>query len=104
MAHGIAAIGELLAWTADARAKQKAERDAEILSLANEGKTQREIAEEVGCDHKTVGNVLNYGEKRTVSEIPQVPANQPDANLQTPPPSGVFCARYTVAAFLVNSC
>ena len=80
VAHGIAAIGELLAWTADARAKQKAERDAEIMRLAEEGKTQQEIAVETGVAQGTVSGVLSY-QKQTVSEIDKAPANQPDANL-----------------------
>lgn len=36
----------------------KAKRDAEIIRLDAEGKTQREIAGSVGCDQKTVSNTL----------------------------------------------
>jgi phage N-6-adenine-methyltransferase len=55
--------------TQEVRDKAKAERDAKIQRLANEGMTQREIGAEVGVDHKTVGNVL--GEKGNSFVIPQ---------------------------------
>jgi predicted transcriptional regulator len=58
--------------TREARDKANAERDATIQRLAQEGKTQRNIAEQVGVDQKTVSNVLRE-EKRNTSKIPQAP-------------------------------
>jgi hypothetical protein len=44
-------------------------RDARTRELAEEGKTHREIADEVGVDYKTVGNVLGKNWK----SIPKFP-------------------------------
>ncbi|WP_339637796.1 helix-turn-helix domain-containing protein [uncultured Haliea sp.] len=49
----------------------KVERNQKIEQLADQGKSQREIAAEVGVDHKTVGKALS-GEKRNSAEIPQI--------------------------------
>ena len=40
------------------RVLERAEREREILRLHREGFSQREIAERVGCHHRTVGRVL----------------------------------------------
>lgn len=41
----------------------KKKRDAKILELHGEGKSQREISEEVGCAKGTIQNVLDDGQK-----------------------------------------
>ncbi|MCK7581720.1 MAG: helix-turn-helix domain-containing protein [Chromatiales bacterium] len=54
--------------THDAREAAKAERAAEIQRLAEEGRTQREIAEELGIPKSTVDRLAP---KRTLSEMGQ---------------------------------
>lgn len=57
--------------TREAREQVKAERDREIQRLAEEGKTQREIAASVGVTHQGVSKIL--GNKRNPSESCQAP-------------------------------
>ena len=45
-------------WTKELRENEKQERDAEIARLREEGKTTREIADEVDIDHATVARTL----------------------------------------------
>lgn len=54
--------------TLQAREDAKQARDAEIIALSEKGLSQREIAKEVGVDHKTVCNIL--GEKGNTSVFP----------------------------------
>lgn len=56
--------------TKAARETAKVERNHKIEQLAEQGKTQREIAAEVGVDQKTVSNQLSE-EKRKPSETPK---------------------------------
>lgn len=83
-------LGCSLRWarslTQAARTKAKAQRDAEIMRLAEQGKTQREIAEEVGV---SVGMVNAGVQKRNSSEIeqnaepvPTAPADDYDKAIQ----------------------
>jgi|GEM_PF-3394729 len=55
--------------TVDLRKHVELMRDSKIDLLKYEGLSNRAIAAEMGCDHKTVGAVLR-GEKRNGSEIP----------------------------------
>ena len=57
--------------TAEDRDVAKQERNDEIKRLADEGHTQREIAEVVGVDHRTVGRTL--GQNGTTPKMPQTP-------------------------------
>jgi len=59
-----------------ARENYKRDRDALIVALSMSGKKQREIAEQVGVDQKTVSNVLAE-EKSHAAEIPQTDAELP---------------------------
>jgi len=76
--------------TRDARAAAKAVQDAEILRLAAEGKTQREIAKAVGVDQKTVSNRVEEKRKPFVfpqnSDIDLVDQSQPDPSAPEPRP------------------
>jgi predicted transcriptional regulator len=51
------------------RSNLSKQRDFDILTMNDEGMSLREIAEKVGCDHKTVSNVIG-GEKERTVEIP----------------------------------
>jgi phage N-6-adenine-methyltransferase len=55
--------------TQEVRDRAKAERDAKIQKLANEGMTQREIADEVGVAQMTVSNVISEQKGNTFVSI-----------------------------------
>ena len=63
-------------------------RDFAIESLAEQGISQREIASRVGCDQKTVSNILRE-EKRHDAKIPQpeVAPEEPTEDAQEEEPS-----------------
>lgn len=74
--------------TKDARDQAKAEQAKKMQQGAEAGKTQREIAAELGVDHKTVGNTLKkLGEKTNSSLFPQgpeTPDQQPEPDAPIP--------------------
>jgi hypothetical protein len=61
--------------TKDERDRLDAARDAEIIRLKDEGKSNREVARQVGVEHHTVASIAS-GEKRKPSEIPQLDPNR----------------------------
>ena len=85
--------------TREARAKAKQERDSKIAELAAEGKSQREIAGEVGANKETVARVTGW--KRNTSENNQTePPEQPQPEQQSQPQSrgvGVRIAHEAIA-------
>src|SRR5690606_33343970 len=76
--------------TKGAREFAKVERDTRITALASEGKSQREIAAEVGVHHSTVQDVV--GGKRNSSEIRRASLSAPEQ--QQPPVSRGVGVRY----------
>jgi hypothetical protein len=66
--------------TEEARTTAKAARDAEVIRQKGEGKSNREIARDIGVHHDTVADII--GGKRKGSEIrqpsPDPPAPDPD--------------------------
>jgi predicted transcriptional regulator len=68
--------------TKEARDRANAERDATIQRLAREGKTQREIADQVGLTQPGVKKVLDN--KRNSSESYQAPESSPPAVPDSP--------------------
>ena len=75
-------------WTKDLRNQEKRIRTERIIALADEGMTQRQIADEVGVDHRTVGNLL--GKNDQMREIPQdAPAPVPPVKPEAPPENPV---------------
>lgn len=70
--------------TREARDQAKAERDRKITELAAEGKTQREIAAEVGCGKGTIDRTI--APKRNSSETGQpTPQTEPQPTPETEP-------------------
>ena len=61
-------------WTKELREKQKQERDAEIAHLSEEGKTTREIADEVDLDHATVARALQDSRTGKMRQEPEIEA------------------------------
>ncbi len=70
-------------WTEAARERLKKERDEAIAKKKAEGKSNRQIAKEVGVDDKTVGNALRKNSDRKNS-APQQEASEPSEKQDTP--------------------
>lgn len=76
--------------TKEARERVTAERDATIRRLAEEGQTQRQIAEQVGMTQQGVGKLLNNKRKSSESSQDKSRANvpmDPDPSVFTMSPS-----------------
>ena len=67
-------------WTKALREQEKQERDAEIARLRDEGKTQQEIADEVGVERSTVAK--NVKDSRT-GIIHKMPESEAELEIQT---------------------
>lgn len=66
--------------TRDARQEAKSHRDQKIASLSKEGKSQREIADEVGVDAATVNRSVA---KKNTSEMQQKAETEPQPELES---------------------
>ena len=76
--------------TKEVREKITEMRDEEIVRLSEAGLTKVAIAEAVGCNDKTVGNILKVvSEKRNSSEIPNDCHNAPLAETDKAPWDGI---------------
>lgn len=57
------------------RSELEETRNSSVFELSKKGLTQREIAQRIMCDQKTVGNILNE-EKRHSAKIPQTSSGE----------------------------
>ena len=74
-------VNTVYRWTKAQREKAKQEREQAVLDVAGEGKTQKEIADELRIDQATVSRIMQnpqMGEMHKDSDEPAPEAPEPD--------------------------
>ena len=86
-------INTIYNWTKAQRDKATQEREQAVIELAGEGKTQQEIADELGVRQQTISRIVtqnpNIGKMSKLEETPAEPTLQTSVKPEVPPENPV---------------